>query len=168
MGTDEILIAWSGTILDGNWTVDYNGNTVTVPFTQYSVLLTSLTPDTEYTITVQGEDTGSNVTPVSDPVTATTEAEIGYTAPVITVVDVEGSDELLVAWMGVIPSGSWTVTYNGLTETVPFDQFSVRLTGLTPSTLYTITVQGEDDASDTTPVSAPETVTTEAAAFSYP
>jgi SPP1 family predicted phage head-tail adaptor len=76
LGTDEILVAWNGTILDGNWTVDYNGDTVTVPFTQYSVLLTSLTPDTEYTITVQGEDTGSNVTPVSDPVTVTTEAAV--------------------------------------------------------------------------------------------
>lgn len=76
VGPTHVSLAWSATD-DGPklwFTVFKDGSPVTQASRDTSGTFVSLSPATTYTFAVQARDFGGNVSPVSDPVTVTTEA----------------------------------------------------------------------------------------------
>jgi chitodextrinase len=76
VGPTHISLAWSS-VDDGphvTFNVTMNGAVVRSGERATSGTFGPLTPETEYTFTVQARDFGGNLSPVSDPVTVTTEA----------------------------------------------------------------------------------------------
>jgi chitodextrinase len=76
VGATHVSLAWSS-VEDGPnvwFTVVMNGSPVRSGVRDTSGSFGPLTPETSYTFTVQASDFGGNVSPLSDPVTVTTEA----------------------------------------------------------------------------------------------
>jgi chitodextrinase len=76
VGPTHVSLSWSSTD-DGpsiSYQVYMNGSPVLSAGSQTSATITSLQPETAYTFTVQARDNGSNLSPLSDPVTVTTRA----------------------------------------------------------------------------------------------
>jgi chitodextrinase len=76
VGPTHVALAWSS-VEDGPnvwFTVLLNGSAVMQGARDTSATFGPLTPETSYTFTVQARDFGGNNSPVSDPVTVTTEA----------------------------------------------------------------------------------------------
>jgi len=76
VGPTHVSLAWSS-VEDGPgvwFTVTMNGNTVMSGQRDTSGTFGPLQPETTYTFTVQARDFGGNSSPVSDPVSVTTEA----------------------------------------------------------------------------------------------
>jgi hypothetical protein len=76
VGPTHVSLAWSS-VEDGPnvwFSVTMNGNTVMSGQRDTSGTFGPLQPQTTYTFTVQASDFGGNVSPVSDPITVTTEA----------------------------------------------------------------------------------------------
>jgi hypothetical protein len=76
VGPTHVSLAWSS-VEDGPnvwFTVAMNGSPVLQGTKNTSGTFGPLTPETTYTFTVQARDFGGNNSPVSDPVTVTTEA----------------------------------------------------------------------------------------------
>jgi len=76
VGPTHVSLAWSS-VEDGPnvwFTVLANGTNVTQSARDTSGTFAGLQPETSYTFTVQARDFGGNVSPVSDPITVTTEA----------------------------------------------------------------------------------------------
>jgi uncharacterized protein YdaL/chitodextrinase len=132
--------------------------------------LTGLTPNTQYSFTVRARDAAGNTSPVSDPVTVTTAVEppapdtTAPTAPGAPVVGGLAATTADLTWpastdaVGVVAYqiiGGPTV----VTSTTP----STTLTGLTPSTGYTVTVKALDAAGNVSDASTPTVFTTTAA-----
>jgi chitodextrinase len=131
--------------------------------TSPSFALTGLTPSTTYTLTVQSKDTAGNISGASSVLTFTTPADTtppdapanliasAITATSFTLTWTPSSDDVGVAgytiFNGGVPFGTATAaTYNAV--------------GLTPSTIYSISVAAYDAAGNTSTVSDPLSVTT--------
>ena len=75
VGPTHVSLAWSSVEEGPAWfTVLANGTNVTQSARDTSGTFAGLQPETSYTFTVQAADFGGNVSPVSDPITVTTEA----------------------------------------------------------------------------------------------
>ncbi len=76
VGPTHVSLAWSS-VEDGPhvwFSVSMNGTPLMQGSRDTSATFGPLTPETSYTFTVQARDFGGNLSPVSDPVTVTTEA----------------------------------------------------------------------------------------------
>jgi chitodextrinase len=76
VGATHVSLAWSS-VEDGPnvwFSVSMNGNTILSGTKNTSANFGPLTPETSYTFVVQARDFGGNASPLSDPVTVTTEA----------------------------------------------------------------------------------------------
>jgi chitodextrinase len=75
VGPTHVSLAWSSTEDGPNvwFTVSMNGSPISQGTKNTSGTFTGLQPQTAYTFTVQARDFGGNVSPLSDPVTVTTE-----------------------------------------------------------------------------------------------
>ncbi len=151
-------IAWTNGGEENAWTIDYNGTEIaaTNPFT-----LTGLTPETSYTVKVKANcaandesdwsATASFITPPSCPApTAVTVSNITTTSADI-------------AWTNGGEENAWTIDYNGTEIAATTNPFN--LTGLNPSTSYTIKVKANCDADDESAWSTTTTFVTECEAF---
>ena len=84
VGPTHVSLAWSSTEDGPNvwFSVFMNGTNVTQGSRDTSGTFGPLEPETTYTFTVQAGDFGGNVSPVSDPITVTTEAsDVNDTEP---------------------------------------------------------------------------------------
>jgi chitodextrinase len=83
VGPTHVSLAWSSTDDGPNvwFTVFMNGSPVLSGSKNTSGTFGPLTPQTDYTFTVQARDFGGNLSPVSDPVSVTTEAGGDDTVP---------------------------------------------------------------------------------------
>jgi hypothetical protein len=75
VGPTHVSLAWSS-IEDGPniwFTVFMNGNLISQGSKKTSATFVPLEPETTYTFTVQARDFGGNLSPISDPITMTTE-----------------------------------------------------------------------------------------------
>ncbi len=79
VGPTHVSLTWSSTEDGPNvwFTVSMNGSPIIYGSRDTSATLGPLEPETTYTFVVQAGDFGGNVSPVSDPVTVTTEASNG-------------------------------------------------------------------------------------------
>jgi hypothetical protein len=75
VGSTHVSLAWSSTEDGPNvwFTVFMNGTTISQGSRNTSGTFGPLEPETTYAFTVQAQDFGGNVSPISDPVTVTTE-----------------------------------------------------------------------------------------------
>jgi hypothetical protein len=75
VGPTHVSLAWSSTEDGPNiwFTVLMNGNLISQGSKKTSATFVPLEPETTYTFTVQARDFGGNLSPISDPITVTTE-----------------------------------------------------------------------------------------------
>ncbi|MFJ3219789.1 glycosyl hydrolase family 18 protein [Kitasatospora sp. NPDC086801] len=145
-----------------------NGTTVVGSSTTTSALLTGLTPATTYTLTVRAKDSRGNTGPLSAPVTAATfdpsTDPVPPTAPTNLRSTAVSSSDVTLAWNAATDNvrvAAYDVYQGGsLVATVGGGTLTATVGSLSPSTTYTFTVKARDPADNTSPASAPLTVTT--------
>ncbi|MFI6157948.1 glycosyl hydrolase family 18 protein [Kitasatospora sp. NPDC051170] len=145
-----------------------NGAAVVASATGTSTVVTGLTPATSYTLTVRAKDGRGNTGPLSAPVTASTfdpsSDKVPPTAPPNLRATKVGSSDVTLAWDAATDNvrvAAYDV-YQGsaLVATVTGGTLTASVGSLSPSTTYTFTVQARDPADNTSPASAPLSVTT--------
>ncbi|TML22284.1 MAG: DUF2334 domain-containing protein [Actinobacteria bacterium] len=154
----SVALTWAAST-DNVGVVAYqvSGGPTVVNSTTAGVTITGLAPSTAYTFTVKAKDAAGNLSAASDPVSITTASPPDTappTAPGAPMVGTVTATTADLSWaastdnVGVVSyqiSGGPTV----VTSTTP----SVTLTGLTPSTSYTVTVKALDAAGNVSPAS---------------
>ena len=151
--TDNVGVTGYNVFLDGN---------ILTSATDTSVQVTGLTASTMYSITVSARDAADNVSPVSAALNVTTPdthppgIPAGLAANGITETGFTLSWNASTDNVGVT---GYNVFLNGNILTSATDT-SVQVTGLTASTMYSITVSARDAADNVSPVSAALNVTT--------
>jgi hypothetical protein len=168
----NVTLAWNpSTDKSGSFTyhVNMNGLSFTVPQTQTTYTLTSLSPGRTYTFYVTAVDKALNQSGRSNTVTATTLRDTTPpTAPELSGT-VRGPSQVSLTWTRSTDDFTWwSLGYRIFANGVPVTQHvnwyaetSVVLRHLTPATSYTFTVQADDFNGNTT-MSNPVTLTTEA------
>jgi hypothetical protein len=101
VGPTHVSLAWSSVEEGPVWfAVLANGTNVTQNARDTSGTFAGLQPETAYTFTVQARDFGGNVSPVSDPVTVTTEpSNADDTTPPTTPSNLSGSNFGEETWL---------------------------------------------------------------------
>jgi hypothetical protein len=151
-----------------SYSVNVNGLSWTVPQTQTTYTVTSLSPGQTYSFYVTAVDQALNTSARSNTVTATTLADTTPpTTPALTGA-VKGPSQVLLSWTRSTDDLAWFVGYrilaNGalVTEHVNwYAETRVVLRHLAPATSYTFTVQAHDMSGNTATSNA-VTLTTEA------
>ena len=147
----------------GNWLLVVN-DTILVPADENPFLLTGLTPETRYTVSVQALCSGNDSSDVStSSVTFTT--LVSCPKPTnLTVVDTTvTSTSATFTWRPGRDEDTWFVRYgtgNTSTDTIVYDTV-VTLTGLTPATTYMVKVRSFCDVDDTSAWTTASPLTTE-------
>jgi 5-hydroxyisourate hydrolase-like protein (transthyretin family) len=138
----------SGSVTDGNDTVAESGPNKTL----HSVVLTNLTANTDYTVTVSSTDTSGN-SPITKPVSFKTLTAPDITPPAILagpVVDQIGINDAIVTWETSEPTatvlnyGPNTELGSALADSIPVTFHRVELSGLTADTQYYLTISATD------------------------
>lgn len=171
VGQTSVTLAWSPSTDKSSfsYSVNMNGLSFTVPQTQTTYTLTSLSPGRAYSFYVTATDSALNTSGRSNTVTATTlEDTSAPTAPELTGV-VRGPSQVMLTWTRSTDDITWwslgyRVFVNGVRVTAHVNWYaetSVVLRHLTPSTSYTFSVQADDFNGNTT-MSNAVTLTTEA------
>ncbi|MFB7586125.1 glycosyl hydrolase family 18 protein [Streptomyces sp. NPDC056169] len=137
--------------------------------TSTSAVVERLTPATPYTFTVRAKDTRGNTGPASAPVTATTTdpasdpqpptapgnpRSTGKTPTTVTLAWDAATDNIGVVAYDIYRGATLYRTVDAATRTL-------TVSGLSPLTPYTFTVKARDAADNSSPASAPVTVTTD-------
>ncbi|MFI6481124.1 glycoside hydrolase family 9 protein [Nonomuraea sp. NPDC050663] len=146
----------------------FNGTTKLASVTTNSATLTGLTPSTAYTLTVVARDAAANTSDPSDATAFTT-----LQAPVDNEDPTKPGKPAVSAITATGAAVSWTAStdnigvtgydvFNGTTKLASVTTNSATLTGLTPSTAYTLTVVARDAAANTSDPSDATAFTTSA------
>jgi chitodextrinase len=168
--TSGMTIRWTASTDDSGTVVMYqvytNGTAATNTFGSTSATLSSLTPNTSYTITVTALDAANNVSSPSTAITATTMGGGTDTVPPsiptglasLSVTDTTA----VLAWNastdgnGVAGYDVYSGTTLAGTSTIP----SISVTGLTASTTYSFTVKARDTSGNVSAASTALSVST--------
>jgi fibronectin type 3 domain-containing protein len=166
----SVTLAWDPSTDKSSfsYSVNVNGLSWTVPQTQTTYTVDSLSAGQTYTFYVTAVDTALNTSGRSNTVTATTLADTTPpTTPQLSGT-VKGPSQVLLAWTRSTDDLAWFVGYrifaNGVLVTEHVNWYAetrVVLRHLTPSTSYTFTVQAHDFSGNTATSNA-VTLTTEA------
>ena len=170
VGHKSVTLAWDPSTDKSSfsYSVNVNGLSWTVPLTQTTYTITSLSAGQTYTFYVTAVDQALNTSARSNTVTATTLADTTPpTTPALTGA-VKGPSQVSLAWTRSTDDLSWFVGYrifaNGalVTEHVNwYAETRVVLRHLAPATSYAFTVQAHDSSGNTATSNA-VTLTTEA------
>ena len=139
-----------------SYSVNVNGLSWTVPQTQTTYTIASLSPGQTYTFYVTAVDQALNTSARSNTVTATTLADTTPpTTPALSGA-VKGPSQVMLSWTRSTDDLAWFVGYrifaNGalVTEHVNwYAETRVVLRHLTPATSYTFTLQAHDSSGNT-------------------
>jgi hypothetical protein len=166
----SVTLAWNPSTDKSSfsYSVNVNGLSWTVPQTQTTYTVTSLSPGQTYSFYVTAVDQALNTSARSNTVTTTTLADTTPpTTPQLSGT-VKGPSQVSLAWTRSTDDLAWFVGYrifaNGalVTEHVNwYAETRVVLRHLTPATSYTFTVQAHDSSGNTATSNA-VTLTTEA------
>jgi len=169
--TTSVTLTW-GASTDNVGVTAYqvSGGPSVLTTTTPGVTLTGLTPATAYSVTVRAKDAAGNVSVASDPVLFTTAAPppppdtTPPTAPGAPTVGTLTATSAALSWAPStdnIGVAAYQVTGGPsvVTSTTP----GVTLTGLSPSTSYTVTVKALDAAGNVSDASGATTFSTPAA-----
>jgi fibronectin type 3 domain-containing protein len=172
----SVTLAWNPSTDKSSfsYSVNVNGVSWTVPQTQTTFTVTSLSAGQTYSFYVTAVDTALNTSGRSNTVTATTLADTTPpTTPALTGA-VRGPSQVSLSWTRSTDDLSWFVGYrifaNGVLVTEHVNWYAetrVVLRHLAPATSYTFTVQAHDQSGNTA-TSNPVTLTTEATSDATP
>jgi hypothetical protein len=171
VGQTSVTLAWDPSTDKSSfsYSINVNGLSFTVPQTQTTYTLTSLSPGRAYTFYVTAVDSALNTSGRSNTVTATTLRDTSApTAPELTGA-VRGPSQVMLTWTRSTDDITWwslgyRIFVNGVRVTEHVNWYAetrVVLRHLTPATSYTFTVQADDFNGNTT-MSNAVTLTTEA------
>jgi len=171
VGQTSVTLAWDPSTdrSSFSYSVNMNGLSFTMPQTQTTYTLTSLSPGRTYTFYVTATDSALNTSGRSNTVTATTLRDTTPpTAPELTGT-VRGPSQVMLTWTRSTDDITWwslgyRIFVNGVLVTEHLNWYAetrVVLRHLTPATSYTFTVQA-DDFNGNTSTSNAVTLTTEA------
>jgi chitodextrinase len=168
VSTTSVSLSWSGSTdpdsaIAGYYV--YRGTTQIATVTGTSYVDTGLTPATAYTYSVKAFDPAGNISPASNNVTATTAAaSSGPPAPTLSSSGVT-TTTVSLSWNAVTDSAGVTGynVYKGSTQIATVTGTTYTVTGLTPSTSYSFSVNAVDAAGVVSPHSNIVSVTTASA-----
>jgi hypothetical protein len=170
VGQTSVTLAWDPSTDKSSfsYSVNVNGLSWTVPQTQTTYTITSLSPGRTYTFYVTATDQALNTSGRSNTVTATTVADTSPpTAPELSGI-VRGPSQVMLSWTRSTDDLTWwSLGYRVFVNGVPathvnwYAETRVVLRHLTPATSYTFTVRASDSGGNTATSNA-VTLTTEA------